>query len=326
MQKNIFYLPTLFVQNNLANFRKNSRHMGVGIMKSDAIINLPEDILSSTEERSEEITFFDYTAAGSSRGKSVLNKNAISLVISGEKTMHFTEKTVYIKSDEFHFLSAGNCVASMDPTGKEAFRTILLFFDSKTLSNFFIKYNHLISALKNKGKIISQHYVAFKKDRFVSNYIVSLDLLLQSRARLSPAMKLLKFEELLLHILETYPQKLLSFQTQTNLNTDDFELRKAVETNVTNPLNLEELAFLCHTSLSTFKRRFLKLYGMPPNKWILQKRMEAAKNLLANHKEKPSGVYYKLGFENHSSFSQSFKKNFGLTPKEFQQQQLNVYQ
>lgn len=291
-------------------------------MKQNDIINLPEDIPSLNGEQSEEIIFHDYTAAGSGKGKSVLNKNAISLVISGEKTMHFADKTVYIKSDEFHFLSSGNCVASMDPSGKEPFRTILLFFDNKILSDFFIKYNHLTNSLQNTKKKFGQHYVAFKKDRFVSNYITSVDLLLQSRGKLSGAMKLLKFEELLLHLLEAYPDKLLSFQTSRNVNTDDFEIRKAVEANVTNQLNLEELAFLCHTSLSTFKRRFLQLYGMPPNKWILQKRMEAAKNLLINHKEKPSEIYYKLGFENHSSFTQSFKKSFGITPKEFQQ--LNV--
>jgi len=295
-------------------------------MRQNDIINLPEDILSLNGEQSEQIIFHGYTAAGSSRGKSVLNKNAISLVISGEKTMHFADKTVYIKADEFHFLSSGNCVASMDPSGREAFRTILLFFDNKTLSDFFIKYNHLINSLKNAEKNFGQHYVAFKKDRFVSNYIVSLDLLLQSKEKFSSAMKLLKFEELLLHLLETYPDKLLSFQTPKNVNIDDFAIRKAVETNVTNQLNLEELAFLCHTSLSTFKRKFIKLYGMSPNKWILQKRMEVAKNLLTNHKEKPSEIFYKLGFENHSSFTQSFKKNFGITPKEFQQQQLNVYQ
>jgi AraC family transcriptional regulator, exoenzyme S synthesis regulatory protein ExsA len=294
-------------------------------LKHNDIINLPEDIPSLNGEQSEDIIFHDYSATDSSRGKSVLNKNAISLVISGEKTMHFADKTVFVKSDELHFLSSGNCVASMDPTGSEPFRTLLLFFDNKILSNFLIKYNHLINSLKNKEKITGQHYVVFKKDRFVSNYIESLGLLLKSKGKLSTAMKLLKFEELLLHLLETFPDKILSFQTPKNINTDDFEIRKAVETNVTNQLSLEELAFLCHTSLSTFKRRFIKIYGMPPNKWILQRRMEVAKNLLSNHKEKPSEIYFKLGFENHSSFTQSFKKNFGITPKEFQQQQLNVY-
>jgi AraC-like DNA-binding protein len=290
------------------------------------IIDLPRDILSSNEERCAEIVFHNYSAGSSLRGKSILSKNAISLVISGEKTMHFADETVHIKADEFHFLSSGHCVASMNLSNKEPFRSILLFFDNKILADFFIKYDSLIKPLKAKHKILHQHYIAFKKDSFVSNYIASLDLLLQSTGKIVNQMKVLKFEELLLHLVETCPGKILSFQTSKNEDLNDFQIRKAVETNVTSQISLEELAFLCHTSLSTFKRRFIRIYGMPPNKWILQKRMETAKKLLVHDNEKPSEVYYKVGFENHSSFTQSFKKNFGITPKEFQQQQLNVYQ
>jgi AraC-like DNA-binding protein len=46
--------------------------------------------------------------------------------------------------------------------------------------------------------------------------------------------------------------------------------------------------------------------------------MERAALLLRGH-EKPSDVYYKVGYENHSSFTQSFKQVYGVTPKEFQQ-------
>jgi AraC-like DNA-binding protein len=91
-------------------------------------------------------------------------------------------------------------------------------------------------------------------------------------------------------------------------------------------LSVEELAFLCNTSLSTFKRRFQKIYGTSPNKWILQKRMELAKHLLEHHHEKPGDIYYKIGYENHSSFSQSFKQVYGVTPRDFQSAYLNVQQ
>jgi hypothetical protein len=93
-------------------------------MKQNDVINLPGDVLPVDTEKPDPITFHDYTATSALKGKSVLTQNAISLVISGEKTMHFAEKTVHIKADEFHFLSSGNCVASMNPSNKEAFRSI----------------------------------------------------------------------------------------------------------------------------------------------------------------------------------------------------------
>jgi AraC-like DNA-binding protein len=47
--------------------------------------------------------------------------------------------------------------------------------------------------------------------------------------------------------------------------------------------------------------------------------MELAAALLRNGNEKPSDIYHKVGYENHSSFTHSFKQIFGLTPSEYQQ-------
>lgn len=291
------------------------------------IFNLPQDIFPGREDLSDSIIIHDYAApVGSFKGKSILHTNAISLVIEGEKTMHFSEQTVYVKSDTFHLLSAGHCIASMKLQEKKMFRSILLFFSNKTLADFLIKYNHLVSAVKDVKKNIPQPYISLLKDAFVYNYIEGLQLLVKRGEGISAEMKQLKFEELMLHILTTHPRALLSFQSIKNNSFDDIEIRKVVEANIAGNLSIEELAFLCSLSLSTFKRRFQKIYGTSPNKWILLRRMEMAKNLLLHHNEKPGDVYHKVGYENHSSFTQSFKQTYGLTPKDFQLQQLNVYQ
>ena len=129
----------------------------------------------------------------------------------------------------------------------------------------------------------------------------------------------------MLHLLELYPAKILSFQASNNQDFDDLEIRKAVQTNIEKNISIADLAFLCNLSLSTFKRRFVKIYGTSPNKWILQRRMEMAKELLRQPGEKPGEVSYKVGYENHSSFTQSFKQAFGITPKDFQKQQLTIH-
>jgi AraC-like DNA-binding protein len=291
------------------------------------IINLPQDIPPGKKEGANGLIFHPYSATvGAFKGKSILHSNAISLVISGEKTMHFANKTVKIKNDEFHFLSAGNCLASIDLSGKEVFRSILIFFNNSVLNHFYLKYAGLILKIKSGLKIKSEPYVAFKKDTFILNFIASLDLFFQQDMPMSTEMRLLKFEELLLYLLEKYPKSILSFQTSERKDLNDLEIRKAVESNITNSLSIEELAFLCNTSVSTFKRRFLKIYGTSPNKWILQKRMELARHLLEHYHEKPGEVYYKVGYENHSSFSQSFRQTFGVTPRDFHLQHLNVHQ
>ena len=286
------------------------------------VINLPNDVFPG-QYKAGGVFFHNYTAHPQTfRGKSVLHSNAISLVISGEKTMHFANKTVHIKDDSFHFLSAGNCVASMQLSAKNPLHSILVFFDNEVLAGFFLKYHQLAEQLQGQTKPANEAFLDFKKDAFTINYIQSLLLMFESGKTISPEMGMLKFEELLLHLLETHPEQLLSFRGGCSGGFDDIELRKVVETHVNTAVNLEELAFMCNISLSTFKRRFVKIYGTSPSKWFLQRRMEMAKKLLSHYNERPGEIYYKVGYENHSSFSETFKQTFGLTPSAFQAREL----
>jgi AraC-like DNA-binding protein len=290
------------------------------------IFNLPQDIFPDNKNPESIIIHYYAAPDGSFRGKSILHTNAISLVIEGEKTMHFAETTVHIKDDTFHFLSAGNCIASMKLSERKIFRSILIFFDNKVLDDFFVKYDGLITRLKGKHTPAGEPYISLQKDAFIYNYIQSLQLMIGQGTKIPMEMKQLKFEELMLHILTRHPKALLSFRSIKNNDFDDLEIRKAVEVNFAGNITIEELAFLCNTSMSTFKRRFLKIYGTSPNKWIMQRRMEMAKDLLLHHREKPGDIYHKVGYETHSSFTQAFKQIFGVTPKELQLQQLNVFE
>lgn len=289
------------------------------------VLHLPQDILPAGAAADDAIIIHDYTAVeGSMKGKSILHRNAISLVVNGEKTMLFAEQTVEINPNTFHFLSAGNCIASVKLSRQGLFRSILVFFTDEVLSDFYLKYDAQIRRIRDKKKITPEPYVSVPKDDFIRQYIASLEWLLRTQPQLSPERKQLKLEELFLHLLETQPGLLLSFAFGPKGNFDELAIRRTVETNIARNISLDELAFLCNMSLSTFKRRFTKIYGAPPNQWILRRRMELARDLLQHYHEKPSDVYHKVGYENHSSFTASFKKTFGLTPKDFQSKQLNA--
>lgn len=289
------------------------------------VYHLPNDIFSDKKYELEAIIIHEYAASTASfKGRSILHRNAISLVLEGEKKMHFIEKTILAKDDAFHFLSMGNCLVSMDIDKKQLFKSILIFFDGKVLADFYLKYDVLISHVKGVTEIRPELYISFKKDEFIHNYISSLQLLLKNVDEISFEMQLLKFEELMLYLLKKYPRIILGFQNGKNNNLNDFQIKRTVESNITSNLQLEELAFLFNVSLSTFKRLFFKIYGISPNKWFLKRRMEIAANLLTNYREKPGEIFYKAGYENHSSFTHSFKQVFGITPREYQVRKMNV--
>lgn len=257
------------------------------------------------------------------RNKIFLPQNLISFLEQGEKVVYYADNKTTITEDQFAILSSGNCLMTEKLPVNNSYRSTMLFFDNTTITNFFVKYASIVDQISTRPSKTKKPLLVFEKDEFIRNYITSLKLIQKKTASFSDKIIELKFEELMLHLIEAYPNEILSFQTKNEEEYSDFEIRKAVELNITNNLTLEELAFLCHTSVSTFKRKFIKRYNETPSRYFLKKKMEIAKSLLLQN-EIPSEIFYKVGYENHSSFSQSFKQVYGISPKEFQRQNLTV--
>jgi transcriptional regulator GlxA family with amidase domain len=74
---------------------------------------------------------------------------------------------------------------------------------------------------------------------------------------------------------------------------------------------------MCHRSLSSFKREFQRCYGMPPGRWLLERRLERASALLNTTSMNVTQIAFECGFESSSHFSRAFKDKFGRTPRTF---------
>lgn len=282
--------------------------------------NLPMDLVPDNDN----VHIIGYESTSNLvKNKITMHTNLFSFLLAGVKTTFYAEKSAQIDPSQFILLSCGNCLMSEKNAPENGiYKSVLFFFDNKILTDFFLKYPHI---LHGKANTLTREepFITFRHDAFLQNFLHSLELMLAAGRPISRDMKILKFEELMLYMADKYPQEVLSLRTT---NKEEHDFRQAVEAHIENNITVDELAFLCNMSTSTFKRRFAKIYGAAPSKWYLQKRMEIAATLLLNNREKPSDVYHKVGYENHSSFTQSFKQVFGLTPSEYQQQKLNVLQ
>ncbi|MBI1288873.1 MAG: helix-turn-helix domain-containing protein [Flavobacteriales bacterium] len=95
------------------------------------------------------------------------------------------------------------------------------------------------------------------------------------------------------------------------------EFKTVVRSNLYSSLSVEELAKLCHMSTSSFKRKFKEVYHESPKKYIAQKKIERAEQLLKVHDNRVSDVAYDVGFETVSTFNRSFKSVTGKSPSEY---------
>jgi AraC family transcriptional regulator len=87
-----------------------------------------------------------------------------------------------------------------------------------------------------------------------------------------------------------------------------------IEDNIAKALCLSELSEMAGLSRVQFVRQFKEATGQPPHAYILQRRIERAKELLKNSDSTIIGVALDLGFYNQSHFTKVFSKFVGMTP------------
>jgi AraC-like DNA-binding protein len=113
---------------------------------------------------------------------------------------------------------------------------------------------------------------------------------------------------------------LLSYLSR--MNDKQAALREVMEGNYRYNLSLEEFARINNRSLSAFKRDFLVLYGAPPGKWLLQRRLDCAEGLLLQTDKPVADIADESGFESQTHFNRVFKARFGVTPLQYRRGQV----
>jgi transcriptional regulator GlxA family with amidase domain len=83
------------------------------------------------------------------------------------------------------------------------------------------------------------------------------------------------------------------------------------------PFPIPEMAARCAMSVRTFHRAFTEAYGVSPGKYLQLRRVEKAKELLADARLTVEDVSSRCGFAQPSFFRTIFARETGLTPAQF---------
>lgn len=90
-----------------------------------------------------------------------------------------------------------------------------------------------------------------------------------------------------------------------------------VEAQLDAPLSIAQMAEIVHLSPYHFSRAFKQSFGMPPHRYHMMRRMEAAKNLLGGTQTPVTQIALQLGFSEASSLSAGFRRLIGVSPSEY---------
>lgn len=89
------------------------------------------------------------------------------------------------------------------------------------------------------------------------------------------------------------------------------------------PITIQQIAAELNMSEANFCQYFKKIMRITPKEYLTNLRMEKAKELISN--SKVTDVAYDLGYNNISLFINHFKEKYGITPKQYQKQLLQIH-
>ncbi len=90
-----------------------------------------------------------------------------------------------------------------------------------------------------------------------------------------------------------------------------------IDSRLTAPLKIEELARRANVSRAHFIRRFRAVTGMSPHRYVTLRRIERAKELLSGPRPCLVQIALEVGFGSQSHFTQVFHAMTGQTPSQF---------
>jgi AraC family transcriptional regulator, exoenzyme S synthesis regulatory protein ExsA len=243
------------------------------------------------------------------------HNNYIVYVLEGRKVWHTAHGSFDLREGSCVFVRKGSAIV------EQFYESEFCFF------LFFIPDEFICDVLKSKSTPMHKNGKKFAPVMNIDNsatvhaYFQSMLPYFDDGVEPDQSLLELKFKELILTIADNPRNtELLSYFCSMLKEPQSVSLQRVMEDNCCFNLKLEEFAKLSSRSLSAFKRDFLRLYNTSPGKWLMEKRLNHAWNLLANMGKTVSETAFESGFENPSHFSRSFRQRFGASPASIKQQ------
>ncbi|MBQ2209056.1 MAG: helix-turn-helix transcriptional regulator [Prevotella sp.] len=245
------------------------------------------------------------------RGTFFLEQHLLYVVLGGSVKLTCGRQSWTVGKNEMILLRRAQSV-SYEKQGSEEtglFESQLFAINDELLKDFLTSQQVVIPAMTEEyGAQVSP-----MSERLVA-YCWSLAPYFNDPSQVNPGLLRLKVMELLYNVMDCSKNILRQMlQLRQPVKTD---IHRVVEENYTSPISLDELAYLSGRSLSSFKRDFQDIYGESPARWIREKRLAKAHEMLRSSSLSVADVAYSLGFENPTHFSRIFKQQYGYAPSQ----------
>ncbi|MCI5083771.1 MAG: AraC family transcriptional regulator [Saprospiraceae bacterium] len=242
-----------------------------------------------------------------------VSNHVVSIVLEGEQRIRtYEDQVIKVKKNEILFLPRGLYYVSDLLPDEKPFKSVLFYFDDLIIQEFLSNSrvgevsrkkvpDHLKFGLVPNIRLFAESLLDIYQQQgiggkqFLSLKILELLYLLNAQAKEQ------EFANFLFRL--TLPQKR--------------NIKAFMEHNYDKPLKMEDYAYLTGRSLSTFRRDFKHYFNTTPQKWIKEKRLDKAVDLINDKEMRVTDLAYEVGYENISYFIKEFRGKTGQSPKQY---------
>ena len=247
--------------------------------------------------------------------ESFIDEHKLCFIVSGSLDIFHESKNYTFNTGDVVLFKRNQLVRAVLRPGDngEPFSSFKIVFAQELLLKFKAENAQWSNQTKVSEKNFPSEQVPLStNNELIVSFFRSLRPYLNADNTIPQALSDNKTSEILLIMEMLWPgvgHSLFNFETPGKIDLEQF-----MQKNFANNVPLTKLAYLTGRSLTSFKRDFLKIFGAPPHKWIMQRRLMEAIHLIKNEKQSPSEIYVRIGFESLAHFSTAFKRFFGYNP------------
>jgi len=216
-------------------------------------------------------------------------------------------------SKDTFLLKCGNYIGDFTPGDEKDYEAIVLHFYPEMLQRIFKDINPEIV----NGKSTVKKETIANNDKILEKYMDSLQFYFNNPSLADDELLILKVKEFILILNKLRDNELIHQLYNYLFDPGELSFKDVVEKYVYSDVTLKDLAHLSNRSLSTFKRDFQKFYEQNPSKYLKERKLNRAAELLRNSKISLTDLIYECGFTNASHFTKIFKEKYNETPSQY---------
>ncbi len=245
------------------------------------------------------------------------NEARFVYVVNGNSRLHSPTESIELSSGDCMIMKCDQFVNHWNVNEDGSKSEIIIFQFFPEVLNLIYDGN-LPEELQDLGTAPVSPLVNIGSNELLSGFVLDLLRYFDQPKILTEELIKLKIRELI-HLLVSLGDQQVNATLRQLFQTPSYQFQEVIHSNLYANLKLEELAFLCGLSVSSFQRKFKSIFDTSPKQYILSKRLEKGKSLLEKTELGIAEIAYHCGFEDAAHFSKSFSSSFQKSPRAFRE-------